>query len=458
VKDALHTLTRARWATHPKRMTPETRYARLGDLHIAYQVVGRGALDVTLIDQWWSNVDSLWRVPPFASFVERLATFARVILLDKRGTGLSDPVPLGGLPTLEEWMDDLTAVLDAVGSRRTAIISGLGGSFLSILFAATYPERTSALALVDAYARGDHVPRDTGSRDRDVEEIRAGWGQGILVRRLAPDEAGNESFVQRFAEYERQSASPGMAGAMLKMLYESDVSHVLPTINVPTLVIVHDRSARIPPESGRYIAQQIPNARYVELPGSENLVWAGDQVALVALVQEFFTGTRPADITDRVLATVLFSDIVGSTELAAKLGDRRWKELLDSHDELSSRLVEQFRGRLVDRQGDGFLATFDGPARAIRCALALRTGMKDLGIKTRAGLHTGEIERREGNIGGIAVHIGARVANLAGPEEVLVSRTVVDLVAGSEIAFADRGERDLKGVPGRWTLFAVEEA
>jgi class 3 adenylate cyclase len=434
---------------------PVTRYARAGDLHIAYQTVGDGPIDVTLIDQWWSNVDSLWRVPPFARFVERLATFSRVILLDKRGTGLSDPVPFGGLPTLEEWMDDVTAVLDAVGSSRTALLTGLGGSFLSMLFAATYPERTSALALVDAYARADYIP-DPEQAARDVEEIRANWGTGILIHRLAPDEAHDASLLARFSEYERQSASPGMAAAMLAMLFESDITDVLPAIRVPTLAVAHADSARIPPSTSRYIAQRVPNGRYVELPGTENLLWAGDQAALVGVIEEFFTGSRTVDEPDRVLATVLFSDIVGSTEMASSLGDRRWKELLDAHDDVSGAVVERFRGRVVDRQGDGFLAIFDGPARAIRCALALRDAMKELGIRTRAGLHTGEIDKRESNVGGIAVHIGARVSALAGAEEILVSRTVVDLVAGSEISFSARGEHALKGVQGNWVLYAVD--
>jgi class 3 adenylate cyclase len=439
-------------------MPPQTRYARAGGLHIAYQVVGQGPIDVTFIDQWWSNVDSLWRVPPFARFIERLATFSRVILLDKRGTGLSDPVPLGGLPTLEEWMDDITAVLDAVGSRQTAMLSGVGASYLALLFAATHPQRTSALALVDGYARlqgAEDYPVPDVFTAADVEEVRAGWGQGVLMRRLAPGEMVDASLTERFGEYERQSASPGMAAAMLQMLYDSDVRHVLPALRVPTLVITHTESARIPPACSRYLADHIEGARAVELPGSQNLIWAGDQSAVIDLVQEFFTGARAPEQADRVLATVLFSDIVGSTKRAAELGDRRWKELLDKHDELSEQLVDRYRGRLIDRAGDGFLATFDGPARAIRCAIDLRDAMRTLGIETRAGLHTGEIERRGSNIGGIAVHIGARVSAIAGSGEIYVSRTVVDLVAGSELAFVERGEHELKGVPGKWALFSV---
>jgi class 3 adenylate cyclase len=276
------------------------------------------------------------------------------------------------------------------------------------------------------------------------------------MRRLAPDELADASLTERFGEYERQSASPGMAAAMLQMLYESDVRHVLPAIRVPTLVVSHTASARIPPQCSRYLAEHIEGARAIELPGSQNLIWAGDQSAVIDLVQEFFTGARAPEQTDRVLATVLFSDIVGSTQLAASLGDQKWKALLDAHDELSQQLVERFRGRIIDRQGDGFLATFDGPARAIRCAIELRKGMGALGIQTRAGLHTGEIERRGGNIGGIAVHIGARVSAIAGDGEIYVSRTVVDLVAGSDLRFSVRGEHELKGVPGRWTLFAVD--
>jgi class 3 adenylate cyclase len=323
-----------------------------------------------------------------------------------------------------------------------------------MLFAASHPERTSSLVLVDAYARADYIPKGEAAA-RDIEEIRSGWGQGILIRRLAPDEASDAALMQRYAEYERQSVGPGMAAAMLKMLYNSDISHVLPAIRVPTLVIAHDRSARIPTSAGRFIADRIPGARYMEIPGTENLIWAGDQATLVGIVQEFLTGARGIDEPDRFLATVLFSDIVGSTQLAADVGDRRWKELLNEHDDVSGRLVEQYRGRLVGRQGDGFVATFDGPARAIQAARALRDAMATLGIQNRSGLHTGEIESRSDDIGGIAVHIAARVAALADADEILVSRTVTDLVAGSGIEFEDRGDHVLKGVPGNWRLFAV---
>ena len=438
----------------------DIRYARSGHLHIAYRVVGDGPMDVTLIDQWFSNVDSLRRLPPLARFVNRLAEFSRVILLDKRGTGLSDPVPLGGLPTLEEWMDDIRAVLDAVGSERTTFISGVGASYLTLVFSATYPERTSALVLVDGYARitaaDGYVPgllkEFTGDH---VEEVRAGWGRGVLLRILAPTHAGDLALERAYAEYERQSASPGLAAAMVRMLYDSDVRHILPAIRVPTLSITHGDSVRIPAVCGRYLAEHIAGARYVEIPGSENLIWAGNQDRVLEEIQEFLTGVRPRAEPDRVLATVLFTDIVGSTATAAELGDARWKELLGAHHESVRGELERFRGREVQTTGDGFLATFDGPARGIRCAVAINDAMRSLGIDVRSGLHSGEIELMGDDVGGIAVHIGARVCALAGAGEVLVSSTVKDLVVGSGLQFEDRGTRVLKGVPGEWRLFAV---
>src|SRR6266571_1006035 len=439
-----------------ERMTvqlPETRYARSGDVHVGYQVVGDGPLDLVLLDQWFSNVDALWHFAPLARFVERLARFSRVILLDKRGTGISDPVPLGGLPTLEEWMDDIRAVLDEVGSERTALLSGVGATYLTLLLAATYPQRTSALVLVDGYARltraDDYLPELPEVMTSDeMEQLRSGWGRGILMHRLAPVESKDPRLVQRFAEYERQSASPGMAAAMLRMLYESDLRHILPAIRVPTLVISHLESARIPAACSRYLAEHIPNARAVELPGSENLIWAGDQDSILAEIQEFLTGVRPAPESERVLATVLFTDIVDSTKRAAELGDRRWRELLAEHDRAVRSALEHFRGKEIKTVGDGFLATFDGPARAVRCAQRIRDDLGGRGMEVRSGLHTGEIELAGDDIAGIAVHIAARVSATAGPGEVLVSSTVKDLVVGSGIEFEDRGTHSLKGVPG----------
>jgi class 3 adenylate cyclase len=441
---------------------PETRYARSGDVHIAYQTLGDGPFDLLFVDQWWSNVDTQWELPPLARMLERLASFSRVIVLDKRGTGLSDPVPLGGLPTLEEWMDDIRAVLDAVGSERAALLSGVGASYLTILFAATYPERTSALVLVDGYARllgtDDYLP--WLPREFPLEEgenIRAGWGRGILLDRLAPDEAKDPAIVRAFAAHERQSASPGTGRAMLQALYESDVRRVLPAIRVPTLLIAHPEAKRIPVAHSRYLAEHIAGATLVELPGTQNLVWAGDQASLVAEVQEFLTGNRPQEEPDRVLATVLFTDIVGSTQRAAELGDQRWRSLLAAHDQAARTEIQRFRGREVDTTGDGFLAVFDGPARAIRCAAAIRDAVASLGLQIRCGLHTGEVELADaGQVKGIAVHIGARVSALAGAGEILVSTTVKDLVIGSGIVFEDRGSHELKGVPGEWRLFRAE--
>jgi class 3 adenylate cyclase len=442
-------------------MDSETAYARSGELHIAYRVVGDGPIDVTLIDHWFSNVDAFRRLPPLARFIDRLASFARVILLDKRGTGLSDPVPLGGLPTLEEWIDDIRAVLDAIQVERTALVSGVGASYLALMFAATHPQRTSALALVDGYARltaaNDYIPGlPTEFTAEEVEDIRSGWGSGILLRILAPAQADNLALLRSYAEYERQAASPGLAAAMVRMLYESDVRRILPTISVPTLVISHAESARIPAACGRYLAEHIPGARYVELAGSENLIWAGDQDSVVEEIQEFLTGVRSRAEPDRVLSTILFTDIVDSTRTAAALGDARWKDLLASHREIARAEIDRHRGREIDTTGDGFLATFDGPARAIRCAAAIRDAVRELGVVIRAGLHTGEIELMGAeDIGGIAVHIGARICALAGAGEILVSSTVRDLVVGSGIEFVDRGEHQLKGVPGEWRLFAM---
>lgn len=439
---------------------PETRYARSGEANIGYQVVGEGAFDLVLLDQWFSNVDALWDFAPLARFVTRLSTFARVIVLDKRGTGISDPVPLGGMPTLEGWMDDIRAVMDAVGSERAAFVAGVGACYLALLFAATYPRRATALALVDGYARvtgaDDYFPDLPRSLSEiDVEPIRSAWGHGGFLRAMAPAEYRDPAVVRSFARYERLSASPSTAFAVGSVLYESDVRQVLPTIRVPTLVVTHTESAWTPAGLSRYLAEHIPDARHLELPGSGQLMWAGNQGRLLDELEEFLTGVRPAPEAQRVLSTVLFTDIVGSTERAHALGDHRWTELLDRHYAVAREQLERFRGRQVVTTGDGLLATFDGPARAIRCAQAIGTAVVDLGIDLRAGLHTGEIELAGGDVRGLAVHIGARIAALAGAREVLVSSTVKDLVVGSGIEFDDRGTHSLKGLPGKWRLYAV---
>jgi class 3 adenylate cyclase len=440
---------------------PETRYAKSGDENIAYQVVGKGPPDLVLVDQWFSNMEAQWEFPPLARLLTRLASFSRLILLDKRGTGLSDPVPLGALPTLEEWMDDVRAVIEAAGSERAAIVGGIGASYLAILFAATHPDRTSALVLVDGYARASQAPDYPWGIPAEVlpaqlDQVRYGWGKGILLDFVAPTAGTDPDVRNAYARYERQSASPGSARAMVQMLHESDVRHVLPTIRVPTLVIQHTEGARIGAPHGRYLAEHIDGARYVELPGRDNLIWAGDQERLIEEIQEFLTGTRPVVEPDRVLATVMFTDIVDSTVRASDIGDVRWRDLLARHDDLIRRELERHRGREVKTTGDGFLATFDGPARGVRCAQAIGSALSPLGIQIRAGLHTGEVELTGDDVRGIAVHIGARVAALAGGGEVFVSGTVKDLVAGSEIQFEDRGVHSLKGLPGEWRLFAVK--
>jgi len=440
---------------------PDTKYARAGDIYIGYQVVGDGNLDIVLLDQWFSNVDALWRLPPLARFVERLAGIGRVILLDNRGTGISDPVPLGGLPTLEEWMDDIRAVMDAVGSSRAAVIAGVGASYLALLFAASHPQRVASLVMVDGYARllraEGYMPNAPALwTEQEVEDIRSTWGSAALLRRLSPDEYRDPELRRVFAEYERVSSSPAIAGATLRMLFESDLRHVLSAIRVPTLVIAHESSARIPKDASEYMANHIDGARYVELPGSTNLIWAGNQTETFGHIQEFLTGAPAAPEMERELATVLFTDIVGSTDRAATIGDHAWRELLEQHYDICRRQLAAFRGQEVATTGDGMLATFDGPARAVRCAQEIVLAVRSIGIDLRAGLHTGEVERSGSDIRGLAVHIGARVAAQAGPGQVVVSSTVKDLVAGSGIEFADFGTHELKGVPGEWRLYAVE--
>jgi class 3 adenylate cyclase len=440
---------------------PETRYAKSGDVNIAYQVIGDGPGDIVLVDQWFSHVEAMWDVPPLARLLERLARFSRVLVFDKRGTGLSDPVPITSLPSIEEWMDDVVAVMDAAKSQRAALIAGLASGFMAMTFSATYPERTSALALVDCYARFGQAPDYPwgGSAEelaRRVDAVRERWGKGLMLDEFAPSAAADSYLRPLWSRYERVCASPGSALAMVRMFNETDVRHVLPSIRVPTLVVHRAEAVRIASAHSRYLAEHIAGARYVEVPGIDNLIWAGDQDAISAEIQEFITGVRPAPEPDRVLATVLFTDIVDSTKLAAELGDRRWTDVLRRHDAAVRSELERFRGRKIKNTGDGVLATFDGPARAIRCAAAIGMGVRPLELEIRAGLHTGEIELSGEDVQGIAVHIGARVAAMAGSGEVLVSSTVRDLVAGSELEFEDRGTHSLKGIPGEWRLYAVK--
>jgi class 3 adenylate cyclase len=439
---------------------PTTRYARSGTVNIAYQVVGDGPRDLVYVGGWVTHLESGWDEPLLARFRRRLASFSRLILFDKRGTGMSDRVPDANLPTLEERMDDVRAVMDAVGSERAALFGHSEGASMATLFAATYPQRTTALVTFGAFAcrlRNPEYPWAPTREEREhlYEIIERDWGGDVDMSDLAPSMAHDEGFRRRLSTYVRLSASPGAALALARMNSEIDVRNVLPAIRVPTLILhrTGDRDSNI--EEGRYIAARIPDAKFLELPGPDHLPWVGDQGEVVDEIEEFLTGIRPAPEPDRVLATVLFTDIVGSTQRAASLGDHAWRDLLEQHHASVRRELEHFRGQEITTTGDGFLATFDGPARAVRCAVAIRDRLRESGLEVRAGVHTGECERMGDNIGGLAVHIGSRVAGLAGPGEVLASSTVKDLVAGSGIVFEDRGAHPLRGVPGEWRVFRV---
>ncbi len=439
---------------------PKTQFTRSGEVHIAYQVIGEGPLDLVYVPGWISHIELAWEEPVLARFLRRLASFSRLIMFDKRGTGLSDRVPNDKLPTLEERIDDLRVVMDAVGSERAAVFGFSEGGNLSALFAASYPQRTTALIMFGTFAKRIWSPDypwapKPEERERTYEMIEHAWGDRMDLAHYVPSKANDEVFMRQLETYFRRSASPGAAVALLRMNTQIDIRHVLPTIRVPALVLhrTGDRDANV--EEGRWIAHQIPNARFVELPGEDHLPWVGDSDAVVDELQEFLTGVRPSPQFDRLLTTVLFTDIVASTEHAARLGDRAWRDLLDSHHALVRKELARFRGREIKTVGDEFIATLDGPARAVRCACAIRDGIERLEIQIRAGVHTGEIELHGEDIGGLAVHIAARVIAAAQPGEVLVSSTVKDLTAGSGINLSDRGVHTLKGVPGQWRLFAV---
>jgi class 3 adenylate cyclase len=437
---------------------PETRYAKSGDVNIAYQVVGDGPVDLVLVPGFVSHLDLDWEEPRYAHFLGRLASFSRLIIFDKRGTGLSDRP--GGLPDLETRMDDVRAVLDAAGSEQAALFGYSEGGPMCVLFTATYPERTSSLVLYGTYAKRQDPDDDypwastPAERRAHAEEIERNWGTDAHLGSMAPN--ADAALRAWWARRSRAAASPGAARDLILMNSQIDVRAVLPTIRVPTLVLhrTGDRDAR--PEEGRYIGEHTPGARFVELPGEDHFV-SIDADEILDEVEEFLTGTRPAREPDRVLATVLFTDIVGSSQRATDLGDRAWRQLLGRHHAAVRRQLERFQGREVDTAGDGFLAAFDGPARAVRCGCAISEAVGELGLEVRAGLHTGEVELTEERVTGIAVHTGARVAALAAPGEVLVSSTVKDLVAGSGIRFEDRGEHELKGV-GAWRLYSVVDA
>jgi class 3 adenylate cyclase len=438
---------------------PKTRYAKTADgVHVAYQVVGEGPRDLMIVEGFVSNVEISWEEPNIERFRRELARFSRLILYDKRGVGNSDRVP--GAATLEQRMDDILAVMDAVGSDRVVLLGLSEGAPAAVLFAATYPERIQALVLCGGMARSTWAedypwatPADALLEGAALMEPDL-W-DGTDIETWSPSQAGDEQAIAWLGRFRRLSITPGALAQLYLMFLDIDVRAVLPTINVPTLVM-HRRGDRVVNRrAGEWMAAQIPGARYVELEGQDHFPWAGDAGAAIAEVEEFLTGARHESEPDRVLATVLFTDIVGSTERASAIGDSAWRRTLDEHDAVVRGLLQRHRGKEIKATGDGFLATFDGPARAIRCASELPAALAPIGIQIRAGLHTGEVEVRGEDVGGIAVHIAARVQAQAEPGEVLVSRTVQDLVVGSGIAFADRGVRALKGVPGEWQLFAV---
>jgi pimeloyl-ACP methyl ester carboxylesterase len=441
-------------------MPPETKYAESDGLNIAYQVIGNGPVDLIFTPAWTSNLEWYWQEPGVARFFERLASFCRLILFDKRGTGLSDPVI--NAATFEQRLDDIRAVMDAVGSDQAVILGYSEGGPMSILFSATYPERVSSLILLGAPAKGSaskDYPWPPKSRELS-DKTKLHWKSESAKNSLymyAPSVAADEHIRQWWATNIRLGTSPAAGMDIFKMFLDSDVRQALPVVHVPTLVLQRTGDLITVVEEGRYLANHIPGAKYVELPGTDHLVWWEDVESVLEEIEEFLTGKREVSVLDRMLATIMFTDIVGSTERAVKMGDRRWRDLLDTHNDLLRQEIARFRGREVQSTGDGFLATFDGPARAIRCACAIRDLVKRLGIEIRVGLHTGECEIKGEYVGGIAAHIAARVMGKAKDSEVWVSSTVKDLVVGSGFQFNDQGKHNLKGVPDEWRLFTVEQ-
>jgi pimeloyl-ACP methyl ester carboxylesterase/class 3 adenylate cyclase len=439
---------------------PETQYAKSGDTYIAYQVMGEGPFDVVFVPGFVSHVELHMELPLSASFFSRLASFCRLIRFDKRGTGLSDRI--SSVQTLEERMDDVRAVMDAARSDRAAMLGFSQGGAMSMLFSATYPERTLALILYGTYARWAWAPDNPWGRTEEqaaasLKWIEENWGRGTSVDFYSPSLAGDQNLRHFTGRFERASASPKAAQLISQLGSQIDVRHILQAIRVPTLILHRGQEQSVEVEHGRYLSRNIGGATYVELPGIDHNPWVGDSQSIIDEIETFLTGRRsnsPPDI-ERVLATVLFTDIVGSTSKVVELGDRRWREVLTEHHRLVREELKRFRGREINTAGDGFLAAFDGPARAVRCAKAISGAVKRLGLHVRAGVHTGECEAIGEDLGGIAVHIGARIGALAGADEVLVSSTVKDLVAGSGLNFEDRGAHALKGVPGEWRLLAA---
>ena len=440
---------------------PATRFTKGRDAHIAYQTTGGGPLDLVLVLGTGSS-SIAWEEPPVAPFLHRLASFSRLVTFDQRGSGRSDPVPFSDLPTLEDRVDDLGAVMDACSLQRATLLGHHDGGAVSMMFAATHPDRVTALVLANTWARLSQADDYPWGFPPKVLEAGAriyweSWGTGSSIDRVAPSVAASPTVREAWARHEQSTASPGQAVAISRMAMELDVRAILPVISTPTLVL-HAREDMVAPiEHGRYLADHIAGSRFVELPSRDHMIMLGEGGLLLDEAEEFLTGMRRGSPSERVLATVVFTDIVESTQRAVELGDRTWRDLLARHHAAVRQELARFRGREVDTAGDGFLAVFDGPGRAIQCARAIHNAVEPLGLQLRIGVHTGECELVDGDIAGIAVHIGARVAAQAAPGEVLVSSTVRDLVAGSPVRFADRGVRPLKGVPGEWRLFGVEE-
>jgi class 3 adenylate cyclase len=436
----------------------ETRFAMNGDLRVAYRTSREGPRDIVFVPNWSTCCDLLPELPSLQGWVEAMTSLGRLIFFDQPGTGASDPVTPGALPTLEQWADSITAVLDDLGSREAVLVAFDGAFATGALFAATHPSRTTALVVLEGYANPAVERTDGVDPEETIAASLAMWGTGELQHVLNLDMPWNEEIRAAFAREERLAASPRTAGLMMRLVTEVDVRAVLTTVRVPTLVVHHTDDPVIPPAWGKYIADHIPDAKYVELPGRNMYHFVEPWRESFQEIAQFLTGQQSEVADDRVLATVLFTDIVDSTRRAAEIGDRDWHALLDAHDAVVRAQLNRFRGREVNTSGDGFLAMFDGPQRAIRCAMSIRDAVQALGIEVRAGLHTGECEVRGDDIGGIGVHIGARVSALAGPNEVLVSSTLRDLVIGSGLEFEERGAHELKGVPGEWRLFSIASA
>jgi class 3 adenylate cyclase/pimeloyl-ACP methyl ester carboxylesterase len=439
-------------------MFSETRYALNGDLRVAYRASREGARDIVMVSNWFTNCEVFPELPSIQGMVAAMTSLGRLIFFDQPGTGASDPVKPDAMPTLEQWADSITAVLDDLGSREAVLLAVAGAFAPAALFAATHPSRTTALVVLDAYADPMAERTDRPATEEVLAEVAAMWGTGEFVHAINPDMPWNEEIRATWARQERLAASPATVALMLPFVSQLDVRALLPAVRVPTLVVHHTDNPITPPESGKYVADHIAGAKYVELPGRSIFPYVEPWRPSFQEIAEFLTGHQAEVADDRVLATVLFTDIVDSTRRAAEMGDRDWHALLDAHDAIVRVQLNRFRGREVNTSGDGFLAMFDGPQRAIRCAVAIRDAVQALGIQVRAGLHTGECEVRGDDIGGIGVHIGARVSALAGPNDVLVSSTLRDLVIGSGLEFEDRGTHELKGVPGEWRLFAASSA